>query len=211
MKIYDITLLTTPDLPVWPGDPRVELERVTKIEDGANANVSRIAMSAHTGTHVDAPYHFLGDSPVTVEKLPLNVLTGSAQVVYVPEDVSLITRQILFSLPLITNSKRLLFHTRNSRFWAEKTPGFQKSFVGLSLDAAEMLVEMGVQLIGVDYLSVAPYKNSRPTHEALLKAGIIILEGIDLSQVPEGEYELYCLPLKLGGADGAPTRAILIK
>lgn len=211
MKIYDITILITPDLPVWPGDPQVELERVSKIEDGANSNVSRIAMSAHTGTHVDAPYHFLGDSPITIEQLPLNVLTGSAQVVYVPEDVSLITRQILSSLPLITSSKRLLFHTRNSRFWAEKTPGFQKTFVGLSLDAAEMLVEIGVQLIGIDYLSVAPYKKSRPTHEALLKAGIIILEGIDLSQVPGGEYELYCLPLKLGGADGAPARAILIK
>jgi arylformamidase len=132
-------------------------------------------------------------------------------VVYVPEDVSLITRQILLSLPLIAGTKRLLFHTRNSRFWTEKKPEFQKTFVGISLDAAEMLVEIGVQLIGIDYLSIAPYKNSRPTHEALLKAGVIILEGIDLSQVPEGEYELYCLPLKLGGADGAPTRAILIK
>jgi arylformamidase len=211
MQFYDITLTITPDLPVWPGDPKVELERVSKIEDGANANVSRIAMSAHTGTHVDAPYHFLGDSPITVEQMPLSVLTGNAQVIYIPENVSLITRQVLLSLPLITRSKRLLFHTRNSRYWAEKTPGFQKSFVGLSLDAAEMLAEMGVQLIGIDYLSVAPYKNSRPTHEVLLEAGIIILEGIDLSQVPEGEYELCCLPLKLGGADGAPTRAILIK
>ena len=211
MKVFDITLTITPDLPVWPGDPQVELQRVAKIEDGANANVSRLAMSAHTGTHVDAPYHFLGDSPITVDQLPLNVLTGNAQVVYVPEDVSLITRQILLSLPLIAGSKRLLFHTRNSRFWADKTPGFQKGFVGLSLDAAATLVDIGVQLIGIDYLSVAPYKNSRPTHEALLKAGVVILEGIDLSQVPEGEYELYCLPLKLGGADGAPTRAILIK
>jgi arylformamidase len=211
MNVFDITLTITPDLPVWPGDPQVELQRVAKIEDGANANVSRLAMSAHTGTHVDAPYHFLGDSPITVDQLPLNVLTGNAQVVYVPEDVSLITRQILLSLPLIAGSKRLLFHTRNSKFWADKKPVFQKAFVGLSLDAAETLVDIGVQLIGIDYLSVAPYKNSRPTHEALLKAGVVILEGIDLSQVPEGEYELYCLPLKLGGADGAPTRAILIK
>jgi arylformamidase len=211
MQIYDISLTITPELPVWPGDPRIVLERVAMIEAGANANVSRIEMSAHTGTHVDAPFHFLGNSPVTVDRLPLEVLAGNVQVVQVPDVVSSITRLTLLSLPLPGQLERVLFRTRNSRLWAEAVPGFETRFVGLEADAAEFLVQKGVRLVGIDYLSVAPYKRSRPTHEILLEAGVVILEGLDLSHVPEGEYQLVCLPLKLGGADGAPARAILIK
>jgi arylformamidase len=210
MKIYDITLTIQPSMPVWPGDPPVHLERVSKIEDGANANVSRLALSAHTGTHVDAPYHFLGDSPVTVELLSLEVLNGEALVLHLPDEVGLVTREVLVKAAIPQGTRRLLLRTRNSHIWTQGLQGFQTGFVGIGVDGSRYLVERGLELIGVDYLSVAPYKQSRPTHEVLLRAGMVVVEGLDLSQVPAGTYSLHCLPLKLGGSDGAPARAVLI-
>ena len=210
MKIYDISLTIQPKMPVWPGDPPVQLERVSKIEDGANANVSRLALSAHTGTHVDAPYHFLGDSRVTVDLLSLKVLNGEAAVLQIPDEVGLVTKDVLQKAGIPQGARRLLLRTRNSHIWTRGLIDFQTGFVGIGVDGARYLVERGVELIGVDYLSVAPYKQSRPTHEVLLKAGLVIVEGLDLSKVPAGTYSLHCLPLKLGGSDGAPARAILI-
>lgn len=208
MRIYDISLTISPSLPVWPGDPNVLLERVAKIEDGANANVSRITMGVHTGTHIDAPFHFLPDGK-TVESLQINLLTGRAYVLHLPE-ADVITAAVLESAQIPPRTRRVLLKTRNSDLWTRKVPGFQTDFVGLSADGAEYLVNRGVKLIGVDYLSVAPYKKSRPTHEVLLKAGVVIVEGLDLSNVSQGRYTLFCLPLKLAGSDGAPARAILI-
>jgi len=210
MKIYDISLTIQPKMPVWPGDPPVQLERVSKIEGGANANVSRLALSAHTGTHVDAPYHFLGDSRVTVDLLSLEVLNGEAAVLHLPDEVGLVTKDVLQKAGIPQGARRLLLRTRNSHIWTRGLIDFQTGFVGIGVDGARYLVERGVELIGVDYLSVAPYKQSRPTHEVLLKAGLVIVEGLDLSKVPAGTYSLHCLPLKLGGSDGAPARAILI-
>lgn len=208
MRIYDISLTISPSLPVWPGDPNVLLERVAKIEEGANANVSRITMGVHTGTHIDAPFHFLQDGK-TVESLPINLLTGRAYVLHLPE-VDVITAAVLESAQIPPRTRRVLFKTRNSDLWARQVAGFQSDFVGLSADGAEYLVNRGVRLVGVDYLSVAPYKKSRPTHEVLLKAGVVIVEGLDLSTVSQGRYTLFCLPLKLAGSDGAPARAILV-
>jgi len=210
MKTYDITLTIRPSMPVWPGDPEVQLDRVSKIEDGANANVSHVAFSAHTGTHVDAPYHFLGDSPITVDLLPLSILTGRVYVLHIGDEVDLITASLLEQMDIPQHCRRLLFRTRNSKLWAEGNQSFQTDFVGLDTTAATFVINRGIQLVGIDYLSIAPYKKSRPTHEILLKAGVVILEGANLSEVPGGRYTLYCLPLKLGGADGAPTRAILV-
>jgi arylformamidase len=210
MKIYDITLPIHPQMPVWPGDPPVQLERVSKIEDGANANVSRLALSAHTGTHVDAPYHFLGNCQVTVDLLPLDVLNGEAVVLHLPDEVGLVTREVLVKAGIAQGTRRLLLRTRNSHIWTQGLQEFQTAFVGIGVDGSRYLVERGIELVGVDYLSVAPYKQSRPTHEVLLQAGMVILEGLDLSQVPAGTYSLHCLPLKLAGSDGAPARAILI-
>jgi arylformamidase len=208
MRTYDITLTISPDLPTWPGEPSVVLERVNKIEEGANANVSRIDMSVHTGTHVDAPYHFLQEG-IGVDKLLLKTLSGRAYVLHLP-DVDVITAEILKDSSIPPRTRRVLVRTRNSEYWACQETKFQTNFVGLSADGAEYLVGRGVRLVGVDYLSVAPYKESRPTHEILLKAGVVIVEGLDLSQVSQGRYSFYCLPLKLAGADGAPARAILI-
>lgn len=208
MRTYDITLTVSSELPTWPGDPRVEIERVSKIEDGSNANVSRIDMGVHTGTHVDAPYHFLEDG-ITVEKLDLNLLSGRAYVLHLP-DVDVITASVLEAAQIPPRTRRVLFKTRNSQYWASGDPDFQTDFVGLSADGAEYLVRRGVKLVGMDYLSVAPYKQSRPTHEVLLSAGVVIVEGLNLSEVSQGRYTIYCLPLKLADSDGAPARAILI-
>lgn len=208
MHIYDITLTISPDLPVWPGDPPVKVERVAKIEEGANANVSLMNMGVHTGTHVDAPLHFLTDGN-GVESLPLNILTGRAYVLNLP-DADIITASVLKQSSIPTETNRLIIKTRNSQYWAHKDPVFRTDFVGISSDAAEFLLELGIKLIGVDYLSVAPYKQSRPTHEILLKSDIVIVEGLDLSNITQGQYTLYCLPLKIAGCDGAPARAILV-
>lgn len=210
MQIYDVSLTVSPQLPVWPGDPKIVLERVAKIEDGANANVSRMDMGVHTGTHVDAPYHFLGDSPVTVEKLSLKLLTGRAYVLEIPKSADEISQAVLENVHIPPRTRRLLFKTRNSDFWGDHSGEFHTDFVGITADGARFLVERGVKLVGVDYLSVAPYKNSRPTHEILLHAGIVVVEGLDLSKVSQGRYTLYCLPMKLAGSDGAPARTILV-
>jgi arylformamidase len=209
MKIYDISLPISPELPVWPGDPAVILEQVSSMDAGAHDNVSRLGCSVHTGTHVDAPHHFLNDHR-TVDKLSLDVLIGPVQVIQIPEDVGLITAGVLEQAAVPSGTLRLLLKTRNSRLWERSPAEFAQDFVGVSEDGAEWLVKSGVKLIGIDYLSIAPFKQSLPSHRMLLKPGIVILEGVDLSKITPGIYTLYCLPLKLVGSDGAPARAILI-
>ncbi|UCH60515.1 MAG: cyclase family protein [Anaerolineales bacterium] len=209
MRIYDISLTISPTLPVWPGDPRVVLQRERKIEEGERSNVSRLEMSVHMGTHVDAPYHFLGGDAPTVEQLSLKDLTGRVYLLHLP-DIDLITAQILEKAEIPPRTRRILFKTRNSDYWANQVVDFQTDFVGLSADAAQYLVERSIKLVGVDYLSVAPYDAVEPTHHILLKAGVIIVEGLDLSGVSQGRYTMHCLPLKLAGSDGAPARAVLV-
>jgi arylformamidase len=208
MHLYDISLTISPDMPVWPGDPAVRLDRVDKIEDGNSNNLSHLALSAHTGTHVDAPYHFLANG-ATVDQLDLADLNGRAYVLHLP-NVQLITAEVLEHSEIPPRTRRILFKTRNSDLWARGENTFQTDFVAISPDGAQFLVDRGFKLVGIDYLSVAPYRQSLLTHRKLLEDGIILLEGLDLSQVSQGRYTLYCLPLKLAGADGAPARAILI-
>ena len=210
MTIYDISLPISPNLPVWPGDPKIILEEVASMDKGDHANVSRLAAGVHIGTHVDAPHHFLNDGR-TVENLSLDILTGSSFVLHLDDAVDAITADILDAAPIPSATLRLLLRTRNSRQWTLDSPEFQRDFIAITADGAEWLVSHGIQLIGVDYLSVAPFHDSVPTHRILLSAGIIIIEGCDLSQVPQGKYDLYCLPLKLIGAEGAPARAILVE
>ena len=209
MTIYDITLTITPGFPAWPGDPEVHLERISKMEEGANCNVSSLSLSVHTGTHIDAPYHFVADG-ATVESLPLDVLVGTAQVVQIPDTCDLITAEVLKQAGIAPNTQRLLLRTRNSHYWADNVMSFKTHFVAIDPDGANYLVESGIKLVGIDYLSIAPFRRSRPTHTILLSAGIIPVEGLNLWDIPAGFYQLYCLPLKLGGADGAPTRVILV-
>lgn len=209
MHIDDISVTITNQLPTWPGDPNVELGRVSKIEEGANANVSQICMGVHTGTHVDAPFHFLPGGS-TVESMPLDVLVGPVLVVRIPDEVEVINSEALKQAHIPANTERLLFKTRNSAFWAEKEQHFHTDFIGIDQDGADYLVNLGIKLVGIDYLSISPYHHSRPTHEALLSAKMVIIEGLNLARIEPGSYTLYCLPLKLGGSDGAPARAILV-
>lgn len=210
MKIIDISLEITPTMPVWPGQETVTLERHQKIEDGAHANVSYFACSVHTGTHVDAPYHFLPDGS-TVEQLPLDVLVGAVQVVQIPSNVLVINDEVIDNLKLEPVVERVLFKTTNSEFWRRPEDSFHQHYIGVDESGSKALVERGIKLVGIDYLSVSPFKKSQPTHEVLLGAGVVVIEGLNLLDVSVGKYMLYCLPLKLKGADGAPARVILVE
>ena len=210
MTIHDISLTLSPDLPTWPGDPALELEQFESMDAGAHANVTRMSTSVHVGTHVDAPHHFLNNGR-TIEQLSLEVLTGPCYVLQLPDGVDAITSEVLERSEITPDMKRILFGTSNSHLWVKVETEFQTDFVAITEDGAEWLVEHGVQLVGVDYLSVAPYGDSVPTHSVLLKAGVVVVEGLNLSKVIRGFYDLYCLPLKIAGSDGAPARAILIQ
>jgi len=190
----------------WPEDPEVTLERTKSIAEGEEANLTRLDMSAHTGTHMDAPLHFFDEDP-GMEALPLDSVIGPARVVRI-EGEEPIDRGHVEELDLRAG-ERVLFRTTNSdRPWWERD--FDPGFVHISLEAAELLGEAAVALVGVDYLSVGGYESDgAETHRALLGAGIWIVEGLDLSEVEPGDYELICLPVKLVGSDGAPARALL--
>jgi len=210
MKIYDISLPLSSAMPVWPGDPSILIEQVESMEKGADYNLTRVAASVHSGTHVDAPRHFICNG-IPVDQLSLDVLTGPCAVAQLPDSAPAITVETLESLFLPEGTIRLLFRTRNSLLWARGESRFQEDFVAITESGARWLVDRGVLLVGIDYLSVAPFLDSTPTHQVLLGAGVIVIEGLDLSSVPQGVYDLYCLPLKLRDAEGAPARAILIQ
>lgn len=209
MRIYDISLPISGSLVTWPGDPPVHLSQVLHLERGDHATVTRLDMGAHTGTHVDAPCHFVLDG-AGVDTLDLNVLLGPALVVEVLEADAL-TAEVLAGLPIPSGSERVLFRTRNSDLWARGERKFIRDFVAVTEDGAQWLIERGIRLVGVDYLSVAPFRQSAPTHLALLRAGVIVVEGLNLHGIAAGTYHLVCLPLRIVGCDGSPARAILIE
>ncbi len=166
MKIHDVTLSISPEIPVWPGDPAVVLEQVSSMDAGAHDNVSRLACGVHTGTHVDAPHHFMNDHR-TVESLSLEILVGPAYVVQIPEDVKVVDAEVLEKADIPAGTERLLLKTSNSKLWEQGDMEFFTGFVGISADGADWLVKHAVKLIGIDYLSVAPYHQSIPTHRTL--------------------------------------------
>ncbi len=161
MRIYDISVGITPNIPVWPGDPPPVVERVAEIADGARSNVTRLAFSAHTGTHIDAPLHFI-DGAASVDELPLKLLTGRAYVVDITKAQSL-NAKTLEAAGIPPRTKRVLFKTRNSNLWKRGVQEFQEDYVAIDASGAEWLVGRGVQLVGVDYLSVAPFDDVVPT------------------------------------------------
>ena len=208
MRVIDISVPISPDLPVWPGDPAVELVRIANIAEGANANVSRLACGVHVGTHVDAPVHFI-DGTASIDSLSLDRLIGRAYVAEF-EDVEVIDDKALESAGIPAEVSRLLAKTKNSTFWSEDPPTFHEDFTAFDARGAQWLANHGIQTVGLDYLSIAPFGNSAPTHKILLQEGVVIIEGLNLSDVDPGWYSLYCLPLKLVGSDGAPARAVLL-
>ena len=206
MRIYDITVPLSPSLPVYPGDPEIVITPVAQLQWGDAANVSRLTLSSHTGTHLDAPRHFF-QAGLAIDRIAPHVLMGPARVCTFPDATTHLTADDLRPLGL-AGTQRLLFKTPNSALW-ERT-GFQTNYVALTESAAHLLVDLGVQLVGIDYLSVDAFEcQDFPVHRTLLGAGILILEGLDLRTVPPGDYELLALPLLLQDGDGAPVRAIL--
>lgn len=208
-EIIDISVPLKTEMPVWPSSKGFKLYRTLKLAAGDEANVSQLDTDVHVGTHVDAPCHFLPEGKA-IEDLSLDILMGPAYVAHLPE-VKAISVTDLEALNLPPNTTRLLLRTTNSQLWANNITEFKKDFVALTADASQWLADIGIRLIGIDYLSVQRYYDSTLTHEILLKAGIIILEGLNLTNVAPGIYQLICLPIKLVGSDGAPARAVLIK
>ena len=210
MKIYDVTVAVSEGVPIYEGDPPVEIESVRTIAGGDNANVSHLCLGAHTGTHVDAPNHFI-DGTRRVEDLEIEKLVGPCRVIEVDSSVTSIEPADVGNL---NGVERVLFKTRNSAFWNEPEKGFRTDFTYISGDTARMLADAGVKLVGIDYLSVEKFgSNDFVTHITLLKSEIVIVEGLDLREVAPGDYEIFCLPLKYvgGTGDGAPARTILIE
>jgi arylformamidase len=205
MKIYDISVSLSEDLPVFPGDPPVRIEAVTRLTSGDAANVSRISMSTHSGTHLDPPRHF-NDHGISVDRIPLSLLMGQALVVELP-DTKDITGAELGRLP-IRGEERLLLKTANSSLWS--SPVFCGDYSSLTPDGARFLMDIGVKLVGIDYLSIERLDGDGEVHRILLDNGVVILEGLNLTGVTAGSYELVCLPLKISAGDGAPARALLI-
>jgi arylformamidase len=207
-RLIDVSLGIADGGLVYPGNPPIRVAPHQRIAEGDGANVSRIELGSHTATHVDAPWHFLDDG-ATVDQLALERLVGPARVLGAPDDLVEIDAAWLRTQPL-DGAERVLFRTRNSSFNAERE--FVRDYTHLTGDGAEYLVERGVVLVGVDYLSVERFRSGHHrAHLALLRAGVVIVEGLALGHVAPGDYELFCLPLKLVGLDGAPARAVLVE
>lgn len=207
MRLFDITLPVSQGLPVWPGDPSVAVEPSARIANGAKANLSRIDMGSHTGTHIDAPFHF-NDNGLTVDRLPLELLIGRVSVIEIGEEKRAIDKALLESIG-ISNIDRVLFKTGNSRRYSHE---FVMDFTALTPDGAEFLVKKGVKVVGIDYLSIERYgSKDHRVHHLLLDSGVIIIEGLYLKDVKPGDYELIALPLKLKGGDGAPARVVIME
>lgn len=208
VKIYDITVAISSGTPIYKGDPGVEITSFKAIASGSSANVSQLSLGVHTATHVDAPNHFI-DGAKRVHELDPQKLIGACRVIAVPEDVLAIEPEHIGD---ISGVQRVLLKTRNSQFWATPEDGFRTDFTYITPATAKLLVDNDVVLIGIDYLSIEKSGSpGHPVHVALLGNEVVILEGVDLRDVPPGDYEIICAPLKYDGAtgDGAPARTLL--
>ena len=202
----DISVTLKNNMVHWPGDPPVRIKRSSNMNKGDHCNISTLSMGSHTGTHMDAPFHFLKKGK-SLDQMPLEATIGPARVIPIRDHGSITLEELR---PYrIRRGERILFKTRNStRCW--KTDTFKKDFVYLSTEAAQYLAKTKIRMVRVDYLSVGGYKrNGTDVHRALLKAGIWIIEGLNLSKIKPGRHNLICLPLKILHSDGAPARAIL--
>ena len=207
-RIYDISVPIRSGGLVYPGNPEVEITLQQAVVRGAGANVSSIRFGSHTGTHADAARHFFDDGQ-SVDRIPLERLIGPTLLLSFPDDLRAISAADLRKHDL-KGRTRILLRTRNSALLSQKE--FVRDYTYLAPDGAQYLVDSGVQLVGIDYLSIEQFHSGpHMTHRILLERSVVILEGLDLSAPAPGEYELICLPLRIEGCDGAPARAVLIK
>ncbi len=206
MDWQDISVPIRDGMVTFEGDPRVHLDRAMSIADGAVCNVSRLDFGIHSGTHIDAPIHFI-DGAAGIEAMALDAFVGPALVVDARAIDGPFDRAAIERLAIPARTERLLIRSRNSELW--NLPAFSTAFAGVTGDGARALVDLGLCLVGIDYLSIAPFGDPVATHVALLGAGVAILEGLDLRTIEPGEYDLICLPVLIPGSDGAPTRAVV--
>ena len=204
MSFHDISLKLSGETVRWVTAAPFELEERRRMSKGDPNNSSALNMSVHSGTHIDAPFHFVADG-ITIDQLPVERFIGPA-LVYAVEAERYITKEHVAGIRL-DGATRVLFKTRNSALLHKQE--YDPDFVAFSVEAAQSLVELGVELVGLDYVSVAHADEQVPVHRAFLDHGVVLLEGIDLSEVAPGRYELMCLPIPLGDSDGAPCRAVL--
>ncbi len=207
-RIYDVSISIRTGGLVYPGNPEILIEPQQAISKGAGANVSFITFGSHTGTHVDAAKHFFDDGQ-TVDQIPPEKLLGPSILIAFDEDDRASVGADDLRKHSLEGQKRVLIRTRNSRRLTD--PEFDVGYVFLAPDGAEYLVSIGVELVGVDYLSIEQFHSGHhKTHKTLLEKDVVIIEGLALSEPPPGNYHLVCLPIKLAGLDGAPARALLI-
>ena len=207
-RIYDVSVPIRDGGLIYPGNPEIHISLQQSVALGASANVSNLSFGSHTGTHVDAQRHFF-DSGQSVDQIPPETLMGPATVLGFGPDIMSVTRADLAAADL-AGVERVLLKTRNSTFLTQD-PKFHPDFTYLAPDGAEYLVEIGVKLVGIDYLSIEQFHSGHHrTHLTLLAADIVIVEGLNLAEITPGRYEFCCLPIKIVGCDGAPARAVLI-
>jgi arylformamidase len=205
-RLIDVSVLLRPGIPTYPGNQPFEFEPVKRISQGASSNVSKVVMGTHAGTHVAAPKHFFDDKP-GVDALPLDLLIGRARVIDVPVRGGITEAHL--SPAGLREDLRVPLRTPNSRLWSTND-GLHEDCTYLAESGARYLVDQGVKVVGIDYLSVEQFhKAGAPAHHALLGNNVVIIEALDLSQAEAGHYEMYCLPLRIEGADGAPARVVL--
>jgi arylformamidase len=207
-EMIDISLPLHHRQPAWPDSTGFSLHWVKRIDRGDPMNNSQVSFDVHFGTHIDVPYHFIDNEGLTVDKVPLDALIGPCNVIHLP-DVKEVTAEELSKVTVDINTERLLIRTDNSRLWKAGISEFRLDYTAVSSDAARWITRQGIRLVGIDYLSIGNMESGRDVHRILLDAGVVVLEGLDLSRVPTGRYELLCLPLNIVGAEGAPARAIL--
>ncbi|MBI2450044.1 MAG: cyclase family protein [Candidatus Nealsonbacteria bacterium] len=209
MKIIDISVPIAEKMPVWSKSIRPDFKLVSGFAKGDLWTETEVNMNLHTGTHIDSPLHCIKGG-ITLDKLAIETMMGPVLVAFLPK-VKIITAGDLEKIHLSKSTSRLLFKTSNSDFWAKKKLVFQKKFVALAPNAAQWLVDHKIKLVGNDYLSIAPFGRTYETHQILLKNKVIVLEGLNLSAVKPGIYQLICLPIKIIGTEASPARAVLIK
>jgi arylformamidase len=204
-KLLDVSVPLSSATPTYPGNPPFQIEAIKRIADGGSSNVSRLVLGSHSGTHVDAPKHFIDDGG-GVDTMPLDLLIGRSRVVEIAKRGGITVEDL--EAAKLREDLRVLLKTPNSALW--NSPAFHEDYSHLTEGAARYLVEQGVKVVGVDYLSVEQFKKAgAPAHKALLSHGVIIIEGLNLADAEPGMYEMYCLPLLIAGADGAPARVVL--
>lgn len=208
MKIHDVTIPLSKETPVWEGDKGIRISQVALIRNGRDFNVSRIEMGVHAGTHIDAPRHLFVEGN-TVDQISLDRLVGKVEVIRIPDCVDAITPEVLWANGFNKDIKRLLIRSANSNYWRSNPHIFHDEYTAVTTDAARIIAEAKLYLVGIDYFSISPMNDLIKPHQVLLESGVIILENLNLSNVPPGFYDIYCLPLKLIGTDGAPARVIL--